>query len=469
MAKVKTIITRSPRDVTASYDAATDTVQNKYRWAYTDSLTANDANSLDVRRKIWERARYCADNNSYCFGILDSKAQDAIGTGPRLQFNTNDIIHTAFEKDWKAWIKEVKLAEGLRSMIFGKDKDGEQYLMKVTNKKLKSKVKLDFKLYEPEQIASNRWQKSKTEVDGVKVDEHGNATHYHLLNSSPANVYSGSISVKGKWIPVDQMLQYANINRPGQLRGISSLTPVLELFEMLRSYTTATLAAAETAANHAGLLYTESPGESAPPDNVELEYEVDIGMNTLKALPYGWKMSQLKPEQPTTTYSEFKNEILREVARCIHSPWNVSSGDSSSYNYSSGQLDRIRYDKSLEIERDNISAILESLFADFANEWMLKNGVKGIDLSHYWMYDPLKHADPVKEATAQKLRMENGTSNLEIECAKDGRDWKVVVDKAAEIAAYTEVAMAKAREKVGLPPLVEEKDPNEQKTDNKSK
>ena len=71
-----------------------------------------------------------------------------------------------------------------------------------------------------------------------------------------------------------------------------------------------------------------------PMDLVELE------RNMLLTMPGGWKMSQVEPMRPATTYAEFKKEILNEIGRCLNMPYNVAAGNSSGYNYASGESSR---------------------------------------------------------------------------------------------------------------------------------
>jgi len=44
----------------------------------------------------------------------------------------------------------------------------------------------------------------------------------------------------------------------------------------------------------------------------------------------------------------------------------------------------------------------------------------------------MEHVDPMKEAKAAATRIDSMTSNLAIECAKNGRDWEDVLKQAAK-------------------------------------
>ena len=130
------------------------------------------------------------------------------------------------------------------------------------------------------------------------------------------------------------VLHYFRCDRPGQIRGIPDITPALPLFAQLRRFTLAVLAAAETAAEFAGILYTDAPANGEA-DAAEPFEPIELEKRMLLTMPGGWKMAQMKSEQPSTTYAEFKKEILNEIARCLNMPFNVAAGNSSGYNYAS--------------------------------------------------------------------------------------------------------------------------------------
>src|SRR5512137_1506375 len=78
------------RTIRGRYDAAVTNEDNRRHWANADGLSANAANSAEVRRVLRNRSRYEVANNSYARGIVLTLANDVIGTGPRLQMLTPD-------------------------------------------------------------------------------------------------------------------------------------------------------------------------------------------------------------------------------------------------------------------------------------------------------------------------------------------------------------------------------------------
>lgn len=437
--------------VNASYDTADTYTQNENRWKFATTTTPNQANNLDVRTTLRNRARYEFDNNTYCFGLIDTLAKDTIGTGPRLQMIDSSELAKKLEKDWGNWVRETDYTKKLLLMRTAKARDGESFALKVNKKRLKNPVKLFLQILECDRISSH--YNSKTTVDGIWLDKFGDPEAFNLLDINPSDNGGGFIG-KGKQIKAEDMLMYAHTTRAGQVRGVPEITSALQLFVQLRSFTLSVLTSAETASNFSAIMHTDATAEES--DEFPEDFaEVDLKRNTMMNLPFGWKITQLKPEQPITNFTEFRNAILNEIARCLQIPFNVASGNSSDYNYASGRLDIVNYQKSIDVERFKIDReINDPVFFDYAREWMVVHGVPegALDLAHTWMYDGREHVDPVKNAKAQETRMLTGITNLAIECAKDGSDWEEVLIQKLEI----EKKEKELRESMGL--VIEEKE-----------
>ena len=150
---------------------------------------------------------------------------------------------------------------------------------------------------------------------------------------------------------------------------------------------------------------------------------IERGMVT--TLPEGWKISQLKAEQPSVTYSDFKREILGEIGRSLQIPVNIVAGDSSRYNYASGRLDHQEFQKSIRVDQSNCSDnVMRPLFRQWWREYALLNGLPSAVPNTFWYYDGFEHVDPIKEAKAQSVRLANMTTSLMVEYGKQGKDWE---------------------------------------------
>ena len=439
----------------AGFDAAKTTDENRRHWAEADHLSADAAATPDVRRVLRARARYEAANNSYAKGIVTTLANDCVGTGPRLQVLTDDAdANAAIESEFAAWAKAVDLPGKLRTMRMAKAVDGEAFALLTTNPEIASPVLLDLRLVEADQVTTPSLRlpslASESAVDGIEFDAFGNPTFYHVLRAHPGSLF-GLPTAEFDRVPASGMVHVFRVDRPGQSRGIPELTPALPLFAQLRRYTLAVLGAAETAADFAGILYTDAPaaGEAEsiePMDTVELE------SRALVTMPAGWKMGQVDAKQPSTTYGEFKREILNEIARCLNMPFNVAAGNSASYNYASGRLDHQTYFKAIRVERSEFECrVLDRIL----NEW-LREASRALDVvpaalrdamsvPHAWFWDGHEHVDPAKEATAQSTRLASHTTTLAAEYARMGLDWEDQIrQRAKEVALMDELGLSPA-------------------------
>jgi lambda family phage portal protein len=456
---------RGVRMVRAKFDSAQTNAENRRHWANADGLSPNAALTPEVRRTLRNRARYEVANNSYAKGIVLTLANDAIGTGPRLQMllvdsKANDRIEHAFEQ----WAQAVDLPEKLRTMRMARAESGEAFAILTSNPRVDSPVKLDLKLIEPDQVTSPRMHLPRLGVvDGIVFDAFGNPIAYQVLRHHPGDLGAWAAGFADyDLIPAEAVVHYYRADRPGQWRGIPDITPALPLFAQLRRYTLAVIAAAETAADFAAVIYTDAPpnGEAdalEPMDMVELEKRLAT------VLPGGWKLGQVHAEQPATTYSEFKREILNEIARCLNMPFNVAAGNSSGYNYASGRLDHQTYFKSIRVEQSHLqTVVLDRILKAWLHEAALVEGLlppslRTIDSSHQlhnfrgWFWDGVEHVDPAKEANAQAARLKNLTTTLAIEYARQGRDWEEELkQRAKEMALMMQL---------GLPPEAAEPEP----------
>jgi lambda family phage portal protein len=436
--------------VRARFDAAEK--GDDYRhWANADSFSADAALSPSVRRTLRNRARYERANNSYLAGISSTLANDLIGTGPRLQLDTGDAeADRLVERLFFDWGWTIDLPAKLRTMREALVVDGEAFALMITNPRLAG-VTLDVRLVEAEMVATPTELMSSTitpegnTVDGVEFDQIGNVIAYQVLNFHPgANFRVNTLEFQR--VPAAQMVHWFKPSRPGQHRGVPEVAPALKLFGQLRRYTEAVIAAAETAADLAAFIHSNSP--AAEVDEVESFAALEISKRTLTTLPEGWDISQLKAEQPTTQYPAFVQCILGEIARCLQLPKNVAALDSSSYNYASGRMDHQVYAMNQRVERDHLErTMLDRLLSAWVNEaslaGLLPAGMPPFSEWNWgWVWDGKDHVDPAKEANAAETRLRTHTTTLAAEYARQGKRWDVELrQRAAEIALQKELGL----------------------------
>jgi lambda family phage portal protein len=444
---------RRRRFVRAGFDSAQTNDANRRHWAQADGYSPDAALSPEVRRILRNRARYEVANNSYARGIVSTLANDTVGTGPRLQMlSASADFNRMVETEFHSWAQAVGLPEKLRTMRMARTQDGEAFAILGQNGVVDHPVQLDLLLLEADQVTGPFGAATDSrDVDGVILDRAGNPTSYRVLWEHPGGAGSLARYADFAYVPAASMIHAFRQDRPGQHRGLPEITAALPLFAQLRRFTLAVLAAAESAADFAGILYTDAPANGEATDLEPLD-PVELRRNMLLTMPGGWRMAQLEPAQPATTYGEFKQQILNEIARCLNMPFNVAAGNSSGYNYASGRLDHQVYFKSIKIDQAyQARRILDRVLSAWLPEFMLATGnllPGAFDRvpKHQWFWDGNDHVDPLKEANAQAVRLANHTTTLAHEYARQGKDWEVEIrQRAREIALLRELGLTAAQ------------------------
>lgn len=426
------------RAPSATYDAADTNAGNSRHWANADGLSAKAANSPEVRRKLRERARLEFDNGGNCKGAIETIAHDLIGTGPRLQLtlpkgsdqNAAKIIEQKF-RDW-CDDKAVGFVDKLRVMCESELRDGESFAVFVDNPAVTAGITFDVRVLETEQVATPFLDSTKPDaVDGIEFDSYGNPTFYHILKSHPGDTaWYADAGVTPT--PAYLVVHWFRPSRAGAARGIPRITPGLPLMAQIRGYCSATLAAARLAATLAGVMETNLPPDGGPVE-VEAYDSVPFEDGTMLTLPAGWRATQVKAEQPTSTHRDFKDTCLTEFGRALHTPRNVVTGDSSGYNFSSARLDHLIYRGAMRIERNRLAVrVLDPVFRAWLKQAIMTPGylpfasLPPVDTWVWvWQFDGFPSINPVDDAAADETNLKNGlTSHAEILAAR-GVDWEV--------------------------------------------
>jgi lambda family phage portal protein len=431
----------------ARYDAAQTNHRNEEHWSRSDARGPNDANNTIVRETLTRRARYERDNNGNLCGLTKTLGADLIGTGPRLQLSFEDenlrASARAVEKLFGTYCDDIVFVEKLRLLCEPRPIDGEVFAQLTTNEASPNPVKLDLVVMESEQISTPFYsiKTTKGQIDGIETDRFGNRTFYHVLRYHPGEITG--LGYEFDRIPARQIIHWYRPSRPGQARGVSEFASSLETGAHTRRYSQATLTKAETCANLVGVITTNAPVDEDEDEPVFEEMErVTIPEGGLKSLPHGWDAKAFDPGTNTTNYKEYVGEKHGELGRPVGAPYNVTVGNSSGYNYSSGRLDHVPYHRLVWIERHRLELIgLKKIFAEWYAEAFLLGMIPADlpPLSEWdivWQWDAFDSIDPNKDAEAwEKLLTLQVTTRTEI-CAARGLRFREVVDTLAAEEAY---------------------------------
>ncbi len=411
----------STADVRArGLDIAETNSQNYEHWSLVGIGDANTAFDQQSRKTTRDRSRYEVANNTHLRGMVNTKAQDVVGCGPFLQMGMG---HQDIEHSWNAWAEEVRLSQKLIDLWgAGKLQDGEGIGLISENNNIEHEVSINFTVYEPDQMGNPDVQAdTDTMYDGIR-HQNGHPIAYYIYDRHPQD-YSGFMNsvnpYEGKWYDASQVVHVFRKWRIGQLRGATELASALPLSAILRRYTMATLSSAELAASMSLWLETTGVPEDEP-SIVKAFSHMPVVRNEVITAPMGWKISQLRAEQPVDTYDKFLRAIVTQMGRSIGMPAALTYGDSSDYNMASGRLDYQDYIRGIESERRVYleTECLEKIFRLWLRVYLAQRSGIGINnfsaaelrqrYAHQWTYQPIHHSDPEKQANADVKLFEAG-------------------------------------------------------------
>lgn len=438
--------TRNRKPIQAKFDIAQTTSENRKHWANADGLSARAAISPAVRRVVRIRSRYEAENNSWYAGILRTAVNHIVGNGPRLQMLTANIeANQRIEKAFQRWAMKIDLADMVRTIVEAYWRDGEVFVMRA-DRPQNYPMTLDLRTFEADQVATPWTGTAYNDQfldDGIRFDRSTNELELYVYDNHPGSNVPVS-TLQGAWYSSKEVLHLFRADRPGQTRGIPRATPALQTLPIMRRQELATLYSAETAANFAMYLKSNSPAidpASSPADFAEIE----IARNMLTTLPAGWEIGQVEPKQPGPLYEMFQRQALQSFSRCTNMPYTLAAGTGKDANFSSFKGDmRNVWAPEVQCEQSRVEfAIIAPVFRWFLESAIyipgLLDGLPQLnEIDHKWHWPPLPELDPVDSANAAAIRLATGQSNLTSEHARCGNHWATERKRAAADFGVTE-------------------------------
>lgn len=436
------VIPAKPIPVRAKFDLAQTTAENRKHWGSADNLSARAALSTAVRRVCRIRSRYEAENNSWYAGILRTAVNHICGgSGPRLQLLTgNAEADRRIERAWANWSRRTDFADILRQSVEAYWRDGEVFMMRAEHP-FATGVSLDVRLIEADQIQAP-WDApahgDPFSDDGIRFDRSTNEMAIYVLDHHPGGPAYMRTNLQGHWYRAGQDITHLfRAERPGQTRGIPRATPALQTLPIMRRQELATLYSAETAANFAMFLKSNSPAID-PTDSPSDFAEIEITRNMLTTLPAGWEIGQVEPKQPGPLYEMFQRQALMSFCRCTNMPYTLAAGTGKDANFSSfkGDMKNV-WEPEVRVEQNRIEvAMLEPVLRWFLESAIfvpgLLNGLPPLEqIEHRWHWPPLPELDAIESAQSSLLRMQSGLTSPSEEHARRGADWETESQRAA--------------------------------------
>ncbi len=228
-------------------------------------------------------------------------------------------------------------------------------------------------------------------VQGVETNRDGRVVAYWVSGRHPlsgmTNWEDGEqrwrrVEVKGHKTGRRNMLHVITRERPGQLRGVPLLAPVLETLKQMGRYTEAEINAAVISAMFTVFIQPESITDTRPLGEMIPEDErvddrdqttIEMGSGAIVSLNPGEKAEFADPKHPSTGYDVFINAMVELVGGGIEEPPEVLKKKfSTSYSAARGALNE--FWRTCGMERDwFVSDFCQPIY----EEWLAEAVAKG--------------------------------------------------------------------------------------------
>ena len=161
---LKSIFRPVRRLIQARFNSASTSESSMRNFAGADYYSADAAMQRHIRLLIAVRARNEFANNSFAYGIINTLADDTIGTGPRLQLENDESLANIsdkkaaslqhIERRFHQWADAVDLNGLLRCARIAKAVDGETFIRLLRNPGADREIQLEPRIFEAECVAS---------------------------------------------------------------------------------------------------------------------------------------------------------------------------------------------------------------------------------------------------------------------------------------------------------------------------
>lgn len=269
---------------------------------------------------------------------------------------------------------------------------------------------------------------------GVECNEYGEIIAYHISKNHPLS----SSSLKNTWTRVEafgkrtgrrNVIHIMESERIGQRRGVPILAPVIESLKQLGRYTDAELMAAVVSGMFTVFIETQNPDEAPLGQMVSEEQQVDsedagsleMGNGAIVALAPGEKANVANPNRSNAGFDGFITSICRQIGTALEIPHDLLLKQFNA-SYSASRAALLEAWKMFKMRRswlanDFCQPVYEEWFSEavakgriYAPGFFDNPLVKKAYCQAEWSGPSQGQLDPVKEANAAAIRVENGFS-----------------------------------------------------------
>lgn len=468
---VRRIQSRNQLAISGSYTGARIDRAQLSRWTpIAGSANADTIPDLPVLRA---RSRDQMRNAPVALGALNSTVSHVVGTGltytPAIdaEFLGLDAEQAEEWQDdvkrrFKAWAESIDCDVsrqldfyGIQELVFRSFlESGDCFVLTPRISRTGKPARLALQVIEADRVCNpNRAMDTETVVCGIEINQDtGEAIAYYIAKQHPGNsahVVSSNnswkrVAARGEATGRRNVLPIFKPLRPGQLRGVPWIAPILEPLKQLGRWADAELNAAVVSGLTATFitmdpeafdtLYDEDAKGIILNNAMSWSGEMESG-KAVNLLP-GEKSESPTPGRPNPDFDPFWIAMVRQIGMALEMPYEVLVMHFQS-SYSASRAALLIAWKSFRSKRDLLAKMLcQPVFELWLTEeiaegrihapgFFADDVVRAAWCAAIWTGDGPGSIDPVKEVLAARERVNLGISTKQAESIlHDGVDWE---------------------------------------------
>lgn len=262
-------------------------------------------------------------------------------------------------------------------------------------------------------------------IQGVEFDLRGKRVAYWLYDQHPGS--SLGFRATSRRIPAGNVIHAFRVDRPGQVRGIPWMAPIILRLNDWNDFSDAELMRQKIAACYAGFRTTdEEPEQIAYDENGEDGYEVEqFEPGMIEKLSGGESITFSTPPQHEGLM-DYSKVTLREIAAGLGITYEALTGDLQGVTFSAGRMGWLEFQRNIVAWREQmiIPQILhriEDWFFDAATAvGQMPANDNAVEMT--WTPPRREMIDPVKETAADNAEVRNGFASRRAKVRERGRN-----------------------------------------------
>lgn len=413
-----------------SYEGAASSDRIKL-WNPLDSSANTEVKGGAVALR--KRARELRRNNAYCHRAIQVRTTNVVGSGIKPVFKIDNKRNLKYVNEaWQDWAESSHCdfegncsLLGLQAQVMDAvSESGEVFILRQRQGRSQS-VPLKLQVLEADYLdhSHNEDRANGSKVrQGIEFNSRGERTAYYFYKSHPGE--TGTIrhlrTVEKVKVPADRVLHVYEKKRPGQIRGVTFLHPVMIRLRDLDIFQDASLKKQQISACYAAFIHN-STGESLEntySNKTEWELLEKLDSGTVEMLPNGFDIKFSDPPK-TDQYPDFVRTELMSIASGLGITYEALTGDYSNVNFSSARMGFLEFQRNIKMWQNEIMIVrfLEPVFRWFVDALQFAPGARSYNVNPSkikvtWTTPAREMVDPSKEIPAYRDAVKAGFKSI---------------------------------------------------------